>query len=96
MFNGYEVRREEPTRIDVELTHHEVADPFVVCTADFPILETLIPLGTDFVDWRGVHGYGQLGSFADLYSLLTGTLGNAGNSGMLTKSVIYVTGSCWI
>ena len=49
-FNGYEIRRVEPTRIDVELTHHEVADPFVVCTADFPILETLIPLGSDFED----------------------------------------------
>ena len=49
MFNGWEIRPEEPNRIDVELTHHEVADPFVVCTADFPILETLIPLGTDFV-----------------------------------------------
>ena len=49
MFNGYEIRREEPTGIGVELTHHEVADPFVVCTADFPILETMIPLGTDFL-----------------------------------------------
>ena len=47
-FNGYEVRRSEPEKIDVNLTHHEVADPFVVCTADYPILETLIPLGSDF------------------------------------------------
>ena len=47
-FNGYEVRRSEPEKIDVSLTHHEVADPFVVCTADYPILETLIPLGSDF------------------------------------------------
>ena len=31
-FNGYEIRRGEPNRIDVAITHHEVADPFVVCT----------------------------------------------------------------
>ena len=50
MFNGWEVRLEEANRIDVELTHHEVADPFVICTADFPVLETLIPLGSDLED----------------------------------------------
>ena len=47
-FNGYEVRRSEPEKIDVSLTHHEVADPFVTCTADYPTLETSIPLGSDF------------------------------------------------
>lgn len=47
-FNGYEMRYIEPDMIDVELTHHEISDPFVVCAADFPILETLIPLGSDF------------------------------------------------
>ena len=47
-FNGYEVRRSEPDKIDVSVTHHEVADPFVVCTADYPTLETSIPLGSDF------------------------------------------------
>ena len=47
-FNGYEVRRSEPEKIDVSLTHHEVADPFVACTADYPTLETSIPLGSDF------------------------------------------------
>ena len=30
------------------VTHHEVADLFVVCIADFPIVETVIPLGSDF------------------------------------------------
>ena len=49
-FNGYEIRRTEPNRIDVEVTHHEVADPFTECTADLPIVETLIPLGSDFED----------------------------------------------
>ena len=47
-FNGYEIRRSEPNTIDVAVTHHEVADLFVVCIADFPIVETVIPLGSDF------------------------------------------------
>ncbi len=47
-FNGYEIRRREPSRIDVVITHHEVADPLVVCTADYPVVETTVPLGSDF------------------------------------------------
>lgn len=47
-FNGYEIRRADPTRIEVNVTHHEVADPIVICTADYPIVETSIPLGSDF------------------------------------------------
>ena len=47
-FNGYEVRRREERRVDVVITHHEVADPFVVCTADYPTVETDVPLGSDF------------------------------------------------
>ena len=47
-FNGYEIRRAEPERIDVMVTHHAVADPLVICTADCPTLETSIPLGSDF------------------------------------------------
>ena len=42
-FNGYEVRRSEANEIEVVVTHHEVADRLVVCTADFPIVETNIP-----------------------------------------------------
>ena len=30
------------------VTHHEVADPSVICTADFPVVETIIPLGPGF------------------------------------------------
>ena len=48
--NGYEIRRPEPgrpERIDVVVTHHEAADPFVVCTADYPTVETIVPLGSD-------------------------------------------------
>ena len=47
-FNGYEIRRTNPTEIQVEVTHHEVADPMVGCIADYPTVETLIPLGSDF------------------------------------------------
>ena len=45
-FNGYEVRR-LGREISVSITHHEVADPSVICTADFPVIETMVPLGTD-------------------------------------------------
>ena len=45
--NGYEIRRISPDKIGVSITHHEVADPFVACTADFPIIETIVPLGSD-------------------------------------------------
>ncbi|MCY3919745.1 MAG: YbaY family lipoprotein [Chloroflexi bacterium] len=47
-FNGYEVRRDLDEAIEVVITHHEVADPDVVCTADYPIIETTVPLGSDF------------------------------------------------
>ena len=47
-FNGYEIRRKEANKIDVAVTHHEVADPDVVCTADYPTVETYVPLGSDF------------------------------------------------
>ena len=47
-FNGYEVRFADPTTIEVEVTHHEVAEANVICTADYPIVETVIPLGSDF------------------------------------------------
>ena len=36
-FNGYEIRRPEPNDIEVMITHHQISDPDVVCTADYPI-----------------------------------------------------------
>ena len=48
-FNGYEIRRSESNEIEVIVTHHEVADRMVMCTADFPIVETFVPLGSGFV-----------------------------------------------
>ena len=48
-FNGYEIRRSEPTRINVTLTHHMVIDPAVACASGWSAMaETLIPLGSDF------------------------------------------------
>ena len=46
--NGYEIVRRDAYRIDIAITHHENVEPDVVCTADFPIVETTIPLGSDF------------------------------------------------
>ncbi len=47
-FNGYEVRRSESNSIDVIVTHHHVAAKNVICTTDYPIVETIVPLGADF------------------------------------------------
>ena len=47
-FNGYEVRRSDPMEIEVAITHHQVADPLAICTADYPVVETEVPLGSDF------------------------------------------------
>ncbi len=47
-FNGYEIRRRESNRIDVVITHHEVTDPQAACTRDLPVVETAVPLGSDF------------------------------------------------
>ena len=30
------------------ITHHQVADTRVACTADYPVVETTVPLGSDF------------------------------------------------
>ncbi len=46
--NGYEVIRNEPEVIEVRVTHHQVSDPEARCTKDFPINETVVPLGTGF------------------------------------------------
>ena len=47
-FNGYEIRRRGSNRTEVAITHHQVADPLVICTADYPVVETIVPLGADF------------------------------------------------
>ncbi|MDE0235473.1 MAG: YbaY family lipoprotein [bacterium] len=47
-FNGYEIQRRGTNRMEVSITHHEVSDPDVVCTADYPVVETIVPLGSDF------------------------------------------------
>ena len=47
-FNGYEIRRSDANKIEVAITHHEVADRLVACTADYPSVETVVPLGSGF------------------------------------------------
>ena len=47
-FNGYEIRRSESHTVEVSITHHEVSAPMVVCTADYPVVETTVPLGPNF------------------------------------------------
>ena len=48
--NGYAIKRGEDDGIEITLTYHEVApqEEPVVCTADYPIKEITIPLGSDF------------------------------------------------
>ena len=43
-YNGYEIQWAPPDAIHVTITHHQVADPNVGCTKDFPVDETLVPL----------------------------------------------------
>ncbi len=47
-FNGFEIRRRGTNRVEVSVTHHEVSDPEVACTADYPVVETIVPLGSAF------------------------------------------------
>ena len=47
-FNGYEIRRSESNSIDIIVTHHHVAAKNVICTTDYPIVETIVPLGSEF------------------------------------------------
>ncbi len=47
-FNGYEIRRDNSNALGVRITHHYVVDNDVVCTTDYPIVETIVPLGSDF------------------------------------------------
>jgi putative lipoprotein len=47
-FNGFEIRRDNSTTIHVSITHHYVVAEGIACTADYPIVETTVPLGSDF------------------------------------------------
>ena len=47
-FSGYEIRRDNSNTIEVRITHHYVVAKEVMCTADYPIVETIVPLGSDF------------------------------------------------
>ena len=60
-FNGYEIRRRVSNEIQVVVTHHEVADRLVVCTADFPIVETKRPPRFGLRAGQEVHRPRELG-----------------------------------
>ena len=47
-FNGFEIRWDNSNAIDVRITHHYVVAEGIACTTDFPIIETVVPLGSDF------------------------------------------------
>ena len=51
-FNGYEINRRFLDRIEVTVTHMEVAEDNVPCTRDLPVVVTEIPLGEDFETGR--------------------------------------------
>ena len=44
--NGFEIQRKNDNTINVRVTHHQNAEPDAICTADFPIDSTVVPLGT--------------------------------------------------
>ena len=48
--NGYSINRSEDNEITISLTYHEVApqEEPIICTADYPIEEVKIPLGSGF------------------------------------------------
>ena len=48
VFHGYDVSRPFANTINVNVTHMEVAETNVSCTRDLPVVETMVPLGTDF------------------------------------------------
>ena len=49
-FNGYKINRRFAERMDVTVTHIEVTEDNVPCTADLPVVVTEIPFGADFVE----------------------------------------------
>ena len=52
-FSGYEINRRSAERIEVTVTHMEVAADYVLpCTEDLPAVATDIPLGGDFAEGR--------------------------------------------
>lgn len=47
-FNGYEINRRFLDRIEIKVTHMEVAEDNVPCTRDLPVVVTEIPPGDNF------------------------------------------------
>ena len=52
-FNGYDVSRPSEVLMRVNITHLEVTEENVPCTKNLPVVETIIPLGVDFISGQG-------------------------------------------
>ena len=46
-YNGYELQVSGTNIININIFHHQVADPLARCTKDYPVDETLVPLDLD-------------------------------------------------
>ena len=66
IFNGYEIKRADPTIIEVDVTHHEVVDSYVDCTDDYPTIEISISLGSDFESGGGVLSNSKFRYYRDV------------------------------
>ncbi len=65
-FDGYEITRGAGNTIDVVVTHREVVEGPIPCTADLPVVETLVPLGGGLepgVEYTVSVNSGKVGSF---------------------------------
>ena len=51
-FNGYHINRRFFNRVEVTVTHFEVAEDNVPCTRDLPVVVTEIQLGDNFESGR--------------------------------------------
>ena len=69
VFNGYDMARQFAGRIEVTITHLEVApDQVVPCTRDLPVVSTEIPLGADFTPGEGYTGDRQRPGHRDFHN----------------------------
>ena len=78
-FNGYKINRRFSERIEVTVTHMEVAADYVLpCTDDLPAVATEIPLGGDFAEgWTyTVSVNGTEATFSEVVNTTAGESGS--------------------
>jgi len=79
-FNGYKINRRSAERIEVTVTHMEVAADYVLpCTADLPLVVTEIPLGGDF-DGGRTHTVSVNGTEATFPKVVNTQSGESGSN----------------